>query len=1126
MAVSLELLTDEAILDYTRSEGRDHVVTNHRDINLRNTGIKPYAGGVFDINIFGSPYVDRCWCGNLKQPSKEPCPNCGCRVFTREEALRRFARIELPFYYLNDLRFEVFLSLFEEIFKDTKIVKEFINDDLKRGGYSSTKGGKRLGIKVFDSCQFEYKPEAKELKITEFITDESKCSYEGLLNIIHNYFPSYEREYRKLINHYYLVLPAAMRPFTIRMSTDPKTGKSKKLLGNHPMTIWYSILIRLCCVEDDDPDSAAVNYAEVMDSFKTPGERVRYTALLRAFINAGKKMSTRLLNTSKENLARDLYSVRTKNSARCPIVPATDIAIDELKVPRSLMYEMCKEGFAQYLCDELNFTKKQALRTIKKEALNEETQKLFKEYAEKQMVLVTRPPALHEYSTYCMKVKLWDEYALGFPIAVCEPLNADFDGDAVALQLVPPDVAEDTYAKMSPRYNNVYKKNNLPIFPFNHETLNGLAVMTEFTPEDAKELDDPRYYYTNYVDVLKDCEVEHKIKIGTPITFNGKIGTENYKNKITCYGKLKLSKILDRDIDRLNILKDERTRMDAKAAGKLSAYLNNEEDGVEKRLAIQKAALKAVTAAGVVTFDYHTLYVDTDTDLYKEICKIADSTELTDQQKLALLTDKYAKYEKEIQSKFSSDLVDELNRAGRVKISSISALNMPQLIVSGVEEKPIITRGNLLGGYGEKDMIYHAIENRSLQSIKQSGVPSSGYITRQISFVLNNYVYRDGEDPDNPGLLIPRYKALGRTAPNGTVYLDKELARGSESDLVPVRSIVTKNKGDLNVVTPDLIGTKFKMTDGTAIGLSFATSFTESTTQSALGLKHGGHERKLDTTGYLVCEKWASCTFREEGRWIYITSRGKEYKYPRPDNLVTLGKDKFEKGENICCAYNTVSPINKLNSMIRLMQAKGSEGLRYYEKENVVVSDCYAYSDGEIKYVETPTGEIEVHIGSDVYQYNPLCMYYFADGEQVKKYDRICNGVINMQHVISYFGNDINSIYLIFRKQLYELTDNGFTRANGKSELTDLHSTQEEIIELIFRGLTSVKYNPDTAKIEEIDYQGTQKAILSKKSFYTTLSFGHSGKAVDRALKGEADFTGDVMTETVLGLLLNNTLDN
>ena len=238
------------------------------------------------------------------------------------------------------------------------------------------------------------------------------------MKIIETYFPSYLREYMKLINHYYLILPAVMRPFTIRMSVNQATGKSKKLLGNHPMSVWYSALIRLCCVEDDDPDSSNLNYKDVMDSFSTPGERVRYTALLRAFINAGKKMTTELLNTTKENFAREIYSVRTNNSARCPIVPSADIAIDELKIPRHLAYEMLKEGFAQYLCDELNFTKKQALRSVKNEAMNDETQKLFKEYAEKQYVLINRPPSLHEYSTFCMKVRLWDEYAIGFPIAV------------------------------------------------------------------------------------------------------------------------------------------------------------------------------------------------------------------------------------------------------------------------------------------------------------------------------------------------------------------------------------------------------------------------------------------------------------------------------------------------------------------------------------------------------------------------------------------------------------------------------------------------------------------------------------------------------------------------------------
>lgn len=67
----------------------------------------------------------------------------------------------------------------------------------------------------------------------------------------------------------------------------------------------------------------------------------------------------------------------------------------------------------------------------------------------------------------------------------------------------------------------------------------------------------------------------------------------------------------------------------------------------------------------------------------------------------------------------------------------------------------------------------------------------------------------------------------------------KPLVNGSEDDLVPVRSIVTKRKGDIFTITPDLLGkNKYDFTDGAAIGLSFATSLTEGTTQSALGLRY------------------------------------------------------------------------------------------------------------------------------------------------------------------------------------------------------------------------------------------------------------------------------------------------
>ena len=50
---------------------------------------------------------------------------------------------------------------------------------------------------------------------------------------------------------------------------------------------------------------------------------------------------------------------------------------------------------------------------------------------------------------------------------------SDITGDTMAIHLVPDDdaIKEETYARMSPRYVNVYKKNNSPIFTPDHEAL-------------------------------------------------------------------------------------------------------------------------------------------------------------------------------------------------------------------------------------------------------------------------------------------------------------------------------------------------------------------------------------------------------------------------------------------------------------------------------------------------------------------------------------------------------------------------------------------------------------------------------------------------------------------------------
>jgi hypothetical protein len=111
-------------------------------------------------------------------------------------------------------------------------------------------------------------------------------------------------------------------------------------------------------------------------------------------------------------------------------------------------------------------------------------------------------------------------------------------------------------------------------------------------------------------------------------------------------------------------------------------------------------------------------------------------------------------------------------------------------------------------------------------------------LTRQLSFLTNNYKYDLGEDPENSCIMIPRYRAGGRVSPDGNRYPDKEM-KADENDLVPVRSIITKFRNS-DIVTPDCLSLRYKdLVPGSGIGSSFGTSVTEAITQSALGLKHG-----------------------------------------------------------------------------------------------------------------------------------------------------------------------------------------------------------------------------------------------------------------------------------------------
>lgn len=248
---------------------------------------------------------------------------------------------------------------------------------------------------------------------------------------------------------------------------------------------------------------------------------------------------------------------------------------------------------------------------------------------------------------------------------------------------------------------------------------------------------------------------------------------------------------------------------------------------------------------------------------------------------------------------------------------------------------------------------------------------------------------------------------------------------------------------------------------------------------------------------------------------------GGDLKYPRPENLVLVPGKSFKGGDIIATAYNTTSPIAKLNSLIKLFRATGDRGKRYFEKDDIIISECYAYEGGTISYKEDKSGDVIVEIGGLRYTYNPQSMYYYPEGTKIEKYQRFCSGVADMGRIISRLGNNIQDIYIIFRNQFYTLVDGGFLK-----EGLNPNSTQEELCEMLFISLLNVDYDPIQDKIQDIQYLGTNSGIMNNNSFYTMLSYGYSSRVISKALRGEAVLKNDVMTDTVLGMLIQNRLDD
>jgi len=996
----------------------ERVLTNYEDKDKNTSYLNPAIGGFLDKYIFGSCFSNQCNCGDIHKITNVPCPRCGSKILTEEESWTRFAKIELPIFYCNGLKKKQFLKFIRE--SDLKIRTQITDKTaqiIKEGN----------PFFAWDFCQFNWDEEKEEIICTDDITDFNKCSFEGLLMIIIDHYPHLLQEYKSFINTNVLVIPLIARAsyWTYR--------DGKRTLVNHEISIMYRTILWILNKE----------YDKAMDMYQSQLEKSLYRANFREYVASVVEMSCTLLRPSKENFSRTMQSQRISNSGRCTIIPAPELQIDEVKVPRHLMYECCRDEFINFMIQDQGWSEVVARTKYLTEARTDEVQGLFDRYINEanggkgKYVVINRNPTLYELGMMACKVKLTNDYTMGLPLLLCSPFGGDYDGDTFSFYTIPDAKTDEIVSKMSPRNITYYKKNQSPLFTPSHEIMGGIITGT-------KKMYSTKNIFTN-CDKVEERKVDNEHSVFIPSfdtyeeAYQCKRKTKGFKwltviniaGEETTLGIYKFSELFKRDINEFLRYEIERKpnrpqHITSSDIPELYNTINQEEDRLERIHDVQEFALLIATTSGATAPTLSELHANLPAEYLERIHEVENSDILSDREKDVKIRNIYDAYMKEVEFgkdeegnlRVSESLKLKISDSSRAKINQLLNIITPQLTV-GPDHIAHVTTTRLINGMNPTDYTRHSIENRGTQDIKVSATPRSGYTTRQLVFLGKGFYYSEELDPKNSGISIELKKAAGRTRIDGSIISKSEADNAKSDEFVTVRSIITSKYTDRCIVTKDCVSNLNTWVQGDNIGVSLLSSLTEGLTQSGLSLKHGGRLYETDKKAGIIAP--IDCTLQITDNFIVL--KGEEtYVYPRSTEFVQnyVDDNKYKKGDLVGVVYRQFTPSYRLDCVIKLIGAAGSNSRKKAINNKVLITECYAYGPGKIHYVVEDKSIVRVEIGDYSYSYDPDACYFIPEGAHVEFGQRFCTGTVNMPQALKVLKDRVLA-FRLFYNQFNEL---------------------------------------------------------------------------------------------------------
>lgn len=400
---TLSTMTDADII--AQANGKE--VLNAKDYNLkgRNADERAISGGLFDPAIFGKVKVCTCGFTRSKDSTSPPkvCPHCKTIVFSNGEEWRRnsaFFRLTIPVIF--PYKIEKFWGVLK------KDGLEPIKPENLRGNTGTWQA--KLMLLWNTAYHVEKTDEVKD----QLLKDSSGDKYKLVKTEVNDYTPfqeigliglynlqSYELigggpiDFSQYLN---TVIPVTSTYFRDEVPTK-RNGQTTLELGQR--TILYRAIIEYTKQMPTTISGFASSSIDMATIYHN------LNMLVANMMN-----SSELLGGGKFHTVRDNMRTRVTRSGRANIVPALDLDMDHVYIPRSLAYEALNGDVINRLAEIMDYSE------AKEEVRNhtERAEKVFRELVDESMVILLRNPTLHKYNLMAFHPVLTDDPAIGIPI--------------------------------------------------------------------------------------------------------------------------------------------------------------------------------------------------------------------------------------------------------------------------------------------------------------------------------------------------------------------------------------------------------------------------------------------------------------------------------------------------------------------------------------------------------------------------------------------------------------------------------------------------------------------------------------------------------------------------------------